>query len=282
MRCVDALLAGQVKPAEVIIVDQSEDDATARSVAERQDHDTPILYIRQKASGLSTSRNAAIVAATRPILAVTDDDCVPDKQWVAVVARAFSTADAPDALTGRVLAMDDEAAGLHAVSLRSHVTQTDFRGKTIPWNVGTGGNFAVKREWFERIGYYDERLGAGSPGRAAEDADLLYRLLRAGAHIRYEPEAIIYHSRQDRNRRLSTRWGYGHGIGALCSLWLRRRDLYALRMLAAWLIGTGLELASATLHRQWFEAHQRLWGLGGTFQGLLYGMRVAGNEHRRA
>jgi GT2 family glycosyltransferase len=279
-RCLDALLTGDVVPAEIIIVDQSEEEATARAVAEREDYDTPIVYIRQKETGLSASRNAAIAAASRSILAVTDDDCVPDSSWIAVVNQVFSAIDAPDAVTGRVLPLDNDGSDLHSVSLRSDVTRTDFRGKTIPWNVGTGGNFAVKREWFERIGYYDERLGAGSPGRAAEDADLLYRLLRAGAHIRYEPDAVIYHSQQDRNRRLSTRWGYGHGIGALCSLWLRRRDLYALRMLAAWLIGTSRELAGASLHREWFEAHQRLWGLGGTFQGLLYGMRVADNGRR--
>lgn len=280
LRCLDTLLEGRVRPAEVIIVDQSEDDTTARAVAERQDHDTPILYIRQKASGLSASRNAAIVATSRPILAVTDDDCVPHSNWISVIEQVFSAVDAPDAVTGRVLPLVDGSSDFHSVSLRSNTTRMNFCGKTIPWNVGTGGNFAVKHEWFERIGYYDERLGAGSPGRAAEDADLLYRLLRAGAHIRYEPDAIIYHSRQDRNRRLSTRWGYGHGIGALCSLWLRRRDMYALRMLANWLVGTSWEFVDAGLHRQWFEAYQRLWGLGGTFQGLLYGIRVYDNGRR--
>lgn len=280
VRCLDALLMGQTLPAEILVVDQSLDDTTATLVEQRQNDAVPVIYIRQKDSGLSASRNAAITAASRPILAVTDDDCVPERKWVAVVDQVFCAAGAPDALTGRVLPLDNDAPDLHSVSLRPDVTPKNFHGKTIPWYVGTGGNFAVKRKWFERIGFYDERLGAGSPGRAAEDADLMYRLLRAGARIRYEPSAVIYHSQQDRNRRLSTRLGYGHGIGALCSLWLRRRDGYALRMLAAWLIDTSRELADAALHRQWFEAYQRLLGLGGTFKGLLYGMRVADDGHR--
>jgi glycosyltransferase involved in cell wall biosynthesis len=273
-RCLDALLAGTVLPAEVIIVDQSQDTATAAILEQRRITPVSLVYIRQQQRGLSASRNAAVACAGFPIIAVTDDDCVPAQEWVAAVEQAFTIPTPPDALTGRVLPLGGDAPGLHVVSARTSNQRTEYRGKVVPWQVGTGGNFAVKREWFNRIGNYDERLGAGSPGQAAEDTDLLYRLLCAGAHIRYEPDALIFHERQSKARRLASRWGYGHGIGAFCGLWLRRGDRYALRMLGEWLLYLCRELINATKHREWLEAYQRLLGLRATMHGLLYGLRL--------
>ena len=274
LRCLDGLLAGQVLPAEVLIVDQSRDDGTQLAVEQRQGGPVPIIYIRQERRGLSASRNAAMTRARHPLVAVIDDDCVPDQGWIAAIERAFASPIAPDAVTGRVLPLGPDVPGLYAVSLRQGTARADFSGKVVPWLVGTGGNFAVKREWLERVGSYDERLGAGSPGQAAEDTELLYRLLCAGARIRYEPDALVYHERQSRARRMRSRWTYGHGIGAFCGMWLRRRDPFALRMLAHWVLGQSEELARAVRHREWLQIRQRLLILGGTVRGLAYGLRL--------
>ena len=48
---------------------------------------------------------------------------------------------------------------------------------------------------------------------------------------------------------MRTRYSYGYGMGAFCALWLRRGDLYAMRIFGHWLSGplSGLyaEVASA-------------------------------------
>ena len=274
-RCLDGLLAGDVLPAEVIIVDQSQNDATQFVVEQRQAGAVSLVYIRQQRRGLSASRNAAIARATCPVLAVTDDDCVPDRGWIAAIDRTFTAPTAPDAVTGRVLPLGPDVSGLHAISPRESTVRADFSGKVVPWTVGTGANFAVKREWFSRIGGgYDERLGAGSPGKAAEDADLLYRLLCAGACIRYEPDVLIYHERQSKARRLASRWSYGYGIGAFCSIWLRRGDPYALYIFSHWMLYQCRSLAGAIGCRQWMQAYQRSLSLRGTVGGVIYGLRV--------
>jgi GT2 family glycosyltransferase len=268
------MLAGEVLPAEVLIVDQSRGDATRLAIEQRRGSLVPIIYIRQERRGLSASRNAAVARASRPILAVTDDDCVPDQGWIAAIERAFASPTAPDAVTGRVLALGSDVPGLYAVSLRQGTTRVEFSGKAVPWLAGTGGNFAVKRAWLERVGCYDERLGAGSPGQAAEDAELVYRLLCAGARIRYEPDALVFHERQSESRRMRSRWTYGHGIGAFCAIWLRRRDLYALRILGQWVLDQCRELARAVWHWERRQIQERLLILRGTLRGLMYGLRV--------
>ena len=272
-RCVDALLSGDTLPAEIIIVDQSANDATQAVVEQRKGNDLSIIYIHQKRCGLSVSRNAVIARASYPIIAVTDDDCVPDTGWVRAIDRAFTSSNnVADAVAGRVLPLGPDTHGLYEVSSRHNRRRCEFTGKTMPWIVGTGANFAVKREWFRRIGNFDERLGVGSPGKAGEDADVIYRLLRAGAHVLYEPDVVIYHERQNKARRLATRWSYGYGIGAFCGIWLRRGDSYSLRVLARWLYWQCRDLVIASVRWQWLEAYQRWLSLMGTLGGLIYGL----------
>jgi GT2 family glycosyltransferase len=273
-RCLDALLSGDVLPTEVIVVDQSQNDTTQLMIERYKPSAVAMVYIRQQQCGLSASRNAAIARTSCPVLAVTDDDCVPDREWVATIDQTFASPTAPDAMTGRVLPLGPESPGLYVVSPRESTTRVEFSGKVLPWIVGTGGNFAVRREWFARIGCYDERLGAGSPGKAAEDADFLYRLLCAGARVRYEPDALIYHERQSKDRRLASRWNYGYGIGAFCSIWLRQRDLYALRILSYWFLRQSYAFVDATGRRDWGLAYQMSLSLRGTAHGVVYGWRV--------
>lgn len=272
-RCLDALLAGDALPAEILVVDQSDGQETEAVVMERSaSSPIPVVYVRHARRGLSASRNVAVARTRYPRIAFTDDDCVPDPGWIAAIHRTFAETPAPDAVTGRVLPLGPEAPGLYPVSTRSAAEAAVFGGKVEPWRVGTGGNLAVTRSWFERIGLYDERLGAGSPGGGGEDMDLLYRLLRAGARIRYEPDVLIFHERQTKARRLATRSSYGRGIGVFCSLWLRRRDAYALYLLYRWTANRLRLLATALRARRWAGVYEEYLMLSGTLRGVLHGL----------
>ena len=235
-RCLTALFTGTVLPAEVLIINQGERDEVEQAIKPFQlTHATPISQCSQSPRGLSAARNLAIERARCHVIAFTDDDCVPAPDWLAHIERTLISAPCADGMTGSILPLGDAAPGYFPISLRTRRTQVLFQGRTLPWHVGSGGNFAVRQDWLRRVGGYDERLGAGSPGKAAEDTDLFYRLLRAGAMIRYEPDAIIYHERQDAARLIRSFWSYSHGIGAFVAKHLRKGDLYAAYILAAWL-----------------------------------------------
>ena len=277
--CLEAVLAGSVLPAEILVVDQSEDDATA-GVATRQltPAGVELRYLRQTSRGLSHSRNAAFRDAARAVIAVTDDDCIPDVQWLEVLARELRPDAAIDAVGGRVLPLGPEVQGMHAVSSRTSEVRRDFFGKTVPWEVGTGANFCVRRDWLTRIGGYDVRLGAGSPGHAGEDMDVIHRLLNAGARIRYEPGAVVYHERQPSSRRARSRYDYGYGLGACCGLWIRERVPFAVRILGSWIamrMRLFLRPGGAQGHS---TRREELQVLRGTAAGLGYGLRVGGSR----
>jgi GT2 family glycosyltransferase len=156
-----------------------------------------------------------------------------------------------------------------------------YRGRFLPWAVGSGANTAVRRDWLERIGGFNERLGAGSGGQSAEDVDLLYRLLRAGATVRYEPDAIVYHERTDATERRATSWRYGFGLGTFCGLSARQRDGYATWMFAGWCLDRGRALAAACVRRRWWRVPEELLMLCGATRGIVHALAdPSGHELR--
>jgi hypothetical protein len=83
-----------------------------------------------------------------------------------------------------------------------------------------------------------------------------------------EPHALVLHERQTAERRISSRYSYGKGVGAMIGLRLRRRDFGGLRQLAGWL---ALRLRLAIRRR---SPREELRVLAGTATGLVYGIRA--------
>jgi GT2 family glycosyltransferase len=275
-RCLDALARGAVLPAVAIVVDQSEGEATRRLV-ERQSALTPtprLLYVRDTPRGMSAAQNLGFAQADAALIAVTDDDCVPDPTWLAQIETTLARDAALGGVTGRVLPLPAVDKRQHPVATRTSELRRDFRGKTPPWQVGSGNNFAVRRVWLERVHGCDERLGPGTRSGGGADMDLFYRLLRAGATLRYEPDILVLHERQTLAGRVSRRGLYGRGTGACCALYLRQGDLYGLRLLGDWLWFRARRLAAAGVRREWRAAREEWLVLRGTLAGLRYGARL--------
>jgi GT2 family glycosyltransferase len=272
-RCLKALAAQTMLPGEVIVVDQAPSDS-ARDAVEVSGLATT-RYLEQPRLGLSASRNLALRVAVGRVLAVTDDDCAPDQSWLAAVADALERPPQPAAVTGPILPLGDPDPGSFAVSLRESAGAIDHAGRVVPWDIGSGGNFAATLSTLRERGGWDERLGAGSPGMAAEDADLLHRLLVDGHTIRYEPAAIVRHAWQTRARRLQTRWSYGYGIGAMCGLWLARGDGYALRILPRYARLHVRPLLGGMRRRDRSRVAEHARALASVLPGLVRGLRAA-------
>jgi GT2 family glycosyltransferase len=270
-----------VRPADIVVVDQSQNDASQGVVEKRRGDGMPINYVRLTTRGLGISQNAAVARARYPMIAIIDDDCVADRRWLHVIEDTFTAAPNLAALTGRVLAQKVDGERRYPVSLRAGGVRADFCRPCSPWLVGSGNNFAVRREWFDRIGGCDERLGPGSPGQGGVDMDLFYRLLRAGASMRYEPAALVFHERQTREGRIARRRMYGRGIGACCVLWISQGELYALKVLFHWFLFRCRLLASAGLRARWESVIEECLILKGTVSGVVHAINVLNGSRGR-
>ena len=277
-RCLRALADQSRLPDELVIVDQ--DPSREVRVAIR-DSRLPVRYFEQARLGLSASRNFALAQATGNVLAVTDDDCFPDRGWAEAVIAAMEREPSLTGVTGPILPPPGEPpADMFAMSSRPSRETRIFRSRTSPWAVGSGANFAARVVDLRRIGGWDDRLGVGTPGMAAEDCDIIDRLLAAGGIIRYDGRALMHHDWQTPERRRATRWSYGFGIGALCGLRLASRDFYGLRMLASYARMKLQELRFELRSRSWTGVRERMTAISALIPGCLYGVRARFSSRR--
>ena len=266
VRCLASLRAGGEQPAEIVVADQS--DTPPSEVL-----DAPARRIRARPGGLAAAQNDAVRATAAPVVAVVDDDCVADPGWIEAIARAFADPEL-GFLSGPVQPLGPADPGTHAVATRTSMDRRRLDGRTLPWDAGSGNNFAVRRDWFDRIGGADERLGPGAPGKGGLDMDLFRRLLRAGAPGVYEPDAVVFHERVSTEGRLARRVPYGYGMGACCVLWLREGDRQALPVLGRWVAMRSNRLARSVARGRWLAVREEALVLAGTARGIGFGLRA--------
>ncbi|WP_305790192.1 glycosyltransferase [Symbioplanes lichenis] len=240
-RCLDSLLAQEYPDFRVLVVDNAPaTDATAevvRSAARRG----PVDYLVERKAGLSFARNAAQAAAPGEILAWIDDDEYADPHWLAEIARAFADHPEADVVSGVIVPAELETqAQLWFEQFGGHSKGRGFRPDTFspatahvqsplyplpPF--GTGANMTFRPGVIERIGGWDNALGAGTPAMGSEDTLAFTKVLVDGGTIVYQPTAVTHHyHRRDLAGLRKQMIGYGAGLtAAYTSLLLGRPAL---------------------------------------------------------
>jgi GT2 family glycosyltransferase len=226
---VDSILAGDAVPAEIVVIDQSDTPSLPRTG--QPVRGCLIRHIGTPSRGVSRGRNLGAQVAHHDVLVFVDDDMIAARGWLPALVGGLNTAGEPAAVTGRVLAGADERAdGFTPATVRRSMPAVHHGHLSI--DVLAGGNLAIRRDAFERVGRFDVRLGPGSDFPAAEDNDLGFRLLDAGESIGFVPDAILYHRAwRGSDVYLSMRHAYGRGQGAFYAKHLRRNIRLMVRRL---------------------------------------------------
>jgi glycosyltransferase involved in cell wall biosynthesis len=182
-QCLAALVAQQFPPTryEIVIVDDGPSAAT-RAVVEawraRVTLNGPrIAYVANSgAHGPAAARNRGWKNARGSIIAFTDDDTIPDPQWLVHGMRAFG--EDVQAVWGKIVMPLDG-------------TPTDYErdAKGLEGAEFVTANCFCPRYVLEELGGFDERF------RYAwrEDADLYFRLLQRDGRIVHAPGAVVVH-----------------------------------------------------------------------------------------
>lgn len=213
--CLAALAAQQNAGAfEVLVVDDGSGVPPALREARL---DVKLLHAAHK--GPAAARNFGAAQARAAILAFTDSDCRPSPGWLAAVVRTFKCEKDVVAVVGPLFDRTPPARGFGLRVLAHRFMQTisvlDHRPIEITYGgipfLGTiGANFAVSRQWFERLGGFDESFA--QPG--GEDYDLGFRLQLAGGRVVFCPQAEVEHHYLTDRRALTRRW-INYGVGKI-------------------------------------------------------------------
>jgi len=230
--CVETLRQNAGDYLELVVVDQSDDDATERVLAEVPDS-AKLRYIKTSTRGLSKARNLAVESTRGAIIAFTDDDCRVPSDWVRSLRQVFEREPETGLLFGRVT-IPEIAKGLaHAASFEPHqrYIEREFPDVRLAW--GIGANMSARRSLLEQVGPFDDLLGAGGRFRAGEEVDFSIRVLAAGGRITNASEVTLLHVgvRLDDDASKLVR-GYLYATGAVFTKHLRLRTPGSFSLLA--------------------------------------------------
>lgn len=256
--CLDAVLAQLGREDEVVVADS----ASRRPVTVPQG----VRVVRAEVAGASLARNLGWRSTGRPVVAFLDDDVRVAPGWRDALDGAL---DGVEFVCGRVMVPPEQAGVDRPVAVTPDVPETRI-DRSSPDVLGVSANLAVRRDVLERCGGFDERLGPGTWFAAAEDLELLDRLVLAGCVGRYAPAVLAHHEQwRDRRALLALDWGYGKGAGGRAVLARRRERPRGQRLLRDALWERGLRPVGKDLRGGYqFGVASSLTRTAGTMAGV--------------
>jgi cellulose synthase/poly-beta-1,6-N-acetylglucosamine synthase-like glycosyltransferase len=158
--------------------------------------------------GPAAARNAGAGEAGGEIIAFIDCDCTATPHWLRDLVEGFREPQA-GAVAGEILIGPPRTDFERLMASINYLSQAqNLQNKIMPF--AATANVAYRRDVFERLQGFDERL------RVGEDADLSWRLQRElGLTIAFRPNAVVYHVRERESTLLGfckQRFMHGRGI----------------------------------------------------------------------
>jgi glycosyltransferase involved in cell wall biosynthesis len=182
-RVLDALAAQTLAPDEfeIIVCDDAQSDVTREVVDRwRLSHDVPIAYVVGSAPGQGPAamRNAGWRFARGEVIAFTDDDTIPDRDWLWQGLLALDAA-AADAASGRIV-----------VPLPEHPTDSERAAAARLEGAGfvTTNCFCLRRA-LECVRGFDTRLR----GARRTVTDFFSELIKYGFDVVHAIDAVVVH-----------------------------------------------------------------------------------------
>ncbi|WP_129715849.1 glycosyltransferase family 2 protein [Pedobacter sp. SYP-B3415] len=181
LNCLKSLAGQHLNKAffEVIVVSDGPDPQT-RSALEVYAGKRPLnlryLHTAVK-KGPAAARNLGWLSARGPLVAFTDDDCLPDRNWLISLLSHYNEGQLI-AMTGRTVVPVGNMVSDHALNTKG-LEDAEF----------ITANCAISKQALILTGGFDERFELAW----REDSDLHFRLLENSITIIRTPEAIVVH-----------------------------------------------------------------------------------------
>jgi GT2 family glycosyltransferase len=231
------IAAGSAWPAGIIVVDQGNSPDVGKMTAALRGIGLEAEHVVSDQRGRAAAVNRGIERAPTRFVAVTDDDCLVERDWLQNLVAHLRRR--PGAIvTGRVEQAGDEPV----VSLSTSRQPTTITRPLLRHDSVCGGNMGVARAVLESIGMFDEDPVL----RTAEDGEFSYRALSRGVPVIYSPDAGVSHyGWRDAAQRAAQYRSYGFSQGGFYGKYLRRGDgfiairigVHLLRASRRWAIG---------------------------------------------
>lgn len=169
--CLDALSNQTYKNYEIIVIDDGSTDGTKKLVKTYKN----IKYIYQNNYGPAKARNKGIISATGEILAFTDDDCIPEKDWLKNAVPYFNNPS--------IIGVEGITMSSDLYSTPTSIATINLHGKKY-----STCNMFYRAEVFKEVGMFDEKFKSAWE----EEYELACRILKKG-EIKFVDSVKVYH-----------------------------------------------------------------------------------------
>ena len=205
---IEALRSLPNEPAwELVVADNGSTDGTDLLLAKLAT-DFPLVVVRESRPGKSRALNRAMEQARGELLVFSDDDVVPEKNWLAALHDAATRYPAANIFGGRIC-VDYERIPewiVHSSNLRTMLVSEQNLGNDLCWfdtgQYPIGPNLAVRRRALGHIfSAWPVNLGPGTRIPLGDERIFLMQISPPYARDRlYVPKSIVQH--QVRGRQL--------------------------------------------------------------------------------
>lgn len=216
--CLEALL-GQTLPREIfeviVVNDGCHHDLTG--LTDRLSTKGLKLRLYSVAQGgPARARNYGANLARGRLLAFTDDDCIPESQWLEAFAITANSED--QLLGGKVMNLLDKRPCSAASQLLVDYLLEYYNSDKLNAQFFTSNNLFVDKDRYLEIGGFDENF----PLNAAEDRDFCTRWRESGKRLIVIDAAVVGHA-HELNLRSFIKQHFKYGQGA-ANYWQSRRS----------------------------------------------------------
>ena len=200
---------------EVILVLQKTSKKKEEKIKTEFSLNNDLKIINDSGEGISRARNIAIKASIGNWILLLDDDVIIKNNIFSETNKNLSDDDL--FYYGNVL-----IHGTKNHYVRYFVTNNDIN----LWNYNRicSVSLIINRNVFDKIGLFDENLGAGSNFGSSEESDFILRALLSKIKIKYLKNYVVYHSLAIHS--LSKVETYAMGGGALHRKYISRLNFY--------------------------------------------------------
>jgi mycofactocin system glycosyltransferase len=256
-------LVASLRGLRIIVVDDGSSIAIELEGFAATHADIDVLRHSQS-KGPAAARNTGLAACKTDFVAFLDSDVVPRRGWLEALLGHFcdpTVALVAPRIVG--LTQTDHLVGRYE-AVRSSLDLGQREAPVMPYTTVSyvpSAAIICRSFTLRDVGGFDETLTSG------EDVDLCWRLVEAGARLRYEPIAWVAHDHRTELRSWIARKAFYGGSAAPLSV--RHPDKMAPLVISGWALAAWILMAIGS----------GLGYLASLFVAALTGRRIAKTMH---